>query len=156
MLQAFPEPERSAVRAAVAQLGLAKAAVVVPAIERAAEWATWVALARQVTYSVLQARVSAALDAVPRGREPSPPGERFRRSILSAMPDLDAMEVVERFFTLGARVVGTAHPIGIFLAGCRECLADWEVHAARGRLPPVAPVCPRGQTGRGPLPDARA
>jgi hypothetical protein len=28
---------------------------------------------------------------------------------------------------LGARVVGTGHPIAIFLAGCRECLAEWEV-----------------------------
>jgi hypothetical protein len=154
MLQAFPEPERTAVRAAVAEVGLAKAAVVVPAIERDGGWATWVALARQLTAPVLQARVSAALDAAPRGREPNPPGERFRRAILSAMPDLDAMEVVERFFTLGARVVGTPHPIGIFLAGCRECLADWEVHAARGRSVPVAPVCPRGQNGRGPHPGA--
>src|SRR5262249_17375710 len=43
MLHAFPEPERGAMRAAVAQVGLAKAAIVVPAIERAGEWQTWVA-----------------------------------------------------------------------------------------------------------------
>ena len=149
MLWAFAEPERGAVRTAVAQVGLAKAAVVVPAIERAGEWTQWVTLARQLAYPVLQARVSAALDAAPRGREPSPPGERFRRAILSAMPDIDAMEVVERFFTLGAQVVGTRDAIGIFLAGCRECLADWEVHAARGRARPAGSVCPRGQNGRG-------
>src|SRR5438132_10801300 len=77
---------------------------------------------------LLQEKVSQALDALPRGREPSPPGERFRRSVLSAMPDIEAMELVERFFELGERVVGTDHPVGIFLAGCRECLADWEVH----------------------------
>jgi hypothetical protein len=169
MLHAFPEPERGAMRAAVAQVGLAKAAVVVPAIERAGEWQTWVALAQQLAAPVLQARVSAALEALPRG-EPRPPGERFRRAVLSAMPDIDAMEVVERFFTLGARVVGTPHPIGIFLAGCRECLAEWEVQAARGRRDPPraaaaitahpdarAPAgtgpalgfCPRGQNGHG-------
>jgi hypothetical protein len=170
MLEQFPEPEREAVRAAIAQVGLAKATIVVPAIERAGEWATWMALARQLAYPVLQARVSAVLQALPRG-EPSPPGERFRRAILSAMPDLDAMEVVERFFTLGARVVGTPHPIGIFLAGCRECLAEWEVQTARGRRHPPPPAeaaltaypdadappatrltpgfCPRGQNGHG-------
>ena len=87
---------------------------------------------------MLQARVSAALAALPRGPEPSPPGERFRRAVLSAMPDIDAMEVVERFFALGAQVVGSPHPVAIFLAGCRECLAEWEVQAARGRRAPVA------------------
>jgi len=50
--------------------------------------------------------------------------------VLSAMPDIEAMEVVERFFELGERVVGTDHAVGIFLAGCRECLAEWEVHAS--------------------------
>lgn len=133
MLTTFPEPERQAVRAAIAQVGVAKAAVLVPAIERTGEWQVWVELARQLATPVLQARVSAALEAAPRGREPSPPGERFRRTVLSAMPDIDAMEVVERFFTIGAKVVGTPNPIGIFLAGCRECLAEWEVQATRGR-----------------------
>lgn len=109
---------------------MAKATVVVPAIEHTAEWQVWMDLARRLAYPVPQARVSAALQALPRGREPSPPGERFRRAILSAMPDIEAMEVVERFFELGAKVVGSPHPIAIFLAGCRECFAEWEVQAA--------------------------
>lgn len=177
MLQGFPEPARGAVRAAVAQVGLAKAAVVVPAIERTGEWQTWVDLARHLAYPVLQARVSAALEALPRGREPSPPGEQFRRAIFGAMPDIDAMEVVERFFAVGTKVVGTPHPVAIFLAGCRECLAEWEVQAmgrplpswraraaatpnGSGRVgspdgstnggPAHGPgVCPRGQNGHG-------
>ncbi len=37
------------------------------------------------------------------------------------MPDIEAMELVERFFRLGKRVVGSPNPIAIFLAGCREC-----------------------------------
>jgi hypothetical protein len=77
------------------------------------------------------------------------------------MPDIDAMEVVERFFAVGTKVVGTAHPVAIFLAGCRECLAEWEVQNAKGRPLPswrtrAAPngsgsvgVCPRGQNGHG-------
>jgi hypothetical protein len=157
MLSGFAEPARPAIRAALAEVGVAKATVIVPAVERTGEWETWTALARQLAYPVLQARVSAALAALPRGPEPSPPGERFRRAVLSAMPDIEAMAVVERFFAIGAKVVGSPHSVGIFLAGCRECLAEWEVQAVRGWPHPpgqgteqsTLPVCPRGQTGSG-------
>ena len=79
----------------------------------------------------LQAKVSEALDALPRGRELSPPGERFRRTVLAALPDIEAMELVERFFELGKRVVGSPDAIAIFLAGCRECLPEWELQAGQ-------------------------
>ena len=98
--------------------------------------------------------------------------------VLAAMPDIEAMEVVERFFEIGARAVETGHPIAIFLAGCRECLAEWEVQVAHGRGASLAslrrasaeegaaaageavqrgdaaeasrwPVCSRGQNGNG-------
>ena len=134
MLMSFTEPERALLRTAIAQVGVAKAAMVVPAIERGGNWQRWMTVARELSAVVLQAQVSAALQAVPRGREPSPPGEHFRRTVLAAMPDIDAMEVVEHFFKLGARVVGTGHPIAIFLAGCRECLAEWEVQVAREHI----------------------
>jgi len=159
MLTAIAEPERALVRAAVAEVGLAKATIIAPAIERSGAWQTWVQLARQMPAVTLQLRVSEALQASPRGREPSPPGERFRRSVLSAMPDIEAMELVERFFELGERVVGTAHPVGIFLAGCRECLADWEVHASahsrrntsatHATVKELPRICPDGQTSPG-------
>ncbi len=136
MLSAFDEPERSAVRAAIAEVGLAKAATLVPAIERTGTWQIWLDLARQLSAPILQERVSAALQAAPRGRELAPPGDRFRRAVLSAMPDIEAMELVERFFEIGATMAGTPHPVAIFLAGCRECLAEWEPHVARR---PIAP-----------------
>src|SRR5262249_15198269 len=120
MLMAFAEPERGLVREAIATVGVAKAAIVVPVIEREGAWRRWLQIAEELPAVALQAQVSMMLQAQPRGREPSPPGERFRRSVLAAMPDIEAMEVVERFFDLGARVVGTGHPIAIFLAGCRE------------------------------------
>ena len=102
--------------------------------ERTGEWATWVDLARRMPTITLQLRVSEALQSLPRGRELAPPGERFRRAIFSFLPDIEAMELVERFFELGQRVAGTDHPIGIFLAGCRECLAEWEAQVGgRGR-----------------------
>ena len=130
--------------------------VVVPAIERLRDWKPWLEWAGQLPTVVLQEKVSAALDALPRGREPSPPGERFRRTVLAAMSDIEAMELVDRFFEVGAEVVGTPHPIGIFLAGCRECLGEWELQASRWAHPssgrardPIAldrTVCPHGQT----------
>ena len=156
MLLSFGEPERLVLRAAIAEVGLAKAAVVAPAIERFGEWKTWLQLALQCSTAILQARVSEALEALPRGREPSPPGERFRRAVLGAMPDIEAMELVERFFEVGAKVVESPHPVGIFLAGCRECLSEWEVQIA-GRLRAyrdrgedvfedgAREFCPRGQ-----------
>src|SRR5207244_7758988 len=136
-----------------------KATLIAPAIERTGEWAAWVDLAQRLPAVTLQLRISEALQAQPRGREPLPPGERFRRSVLSAMPDIEAMEVVERFFEVGAHVVDTDHPVGIFLAGCRECLADWEVHASahsrrntsatHATVKELPRICPDGQTSPG-------
>jgi hypothetical protein len=147
LLTRFTEPERTALRAGVAAVGLAKTAVLVPAIERLGDWPAWLRVAGQLSTVVLQARVTAALQALPRGREPTPPGERFRRSVLAAMPDIEAMTVVERFFELGARVVETGHPVAIFLAGCRECLAEWEVQIVRGPRPDLAGMGDPDSTG---------
>jgi hypothetical protein len=133
VLTSFGEAERALLRTAIAEVGLAKATVVVPAIERFRDWQTWLGWAACDCAVTLQARVSAALEALPRGREPSPPGERFRRSVLSAMPDIEAMELVEQFFAVGTKVVGTANPVAIFLAGCRECLPEWELQTSRRR-----------------------
>src|SRR5262249_34541365 len=155
-LTSFGESERALLRAAFAEVGLAKATVVAPAIERFRNWPIWLGWAAPDGMLTLEANVSAALEALPRGREPSPPGERFRRAVLSAMPDIEAMELVEQFFTVGAKVVGTANPIAIFLAGCRESLPEWELHANRrpqvhdhteeiGSMESDARFCPRGQ-----------
>ncbi len=156
LLTGFDERERALLRAAIAAVGLAKASVVTPAIERLGEWRQWLTWAAQEPTVALQARVSTALEALPRGREPRPPGDRFRRGILAALPDIEAMELVERFFEIGAKVVGSPHPVAIFLAGCRECLPEWELQVA-GRLRAcqdrgedvaedgAREFCPRGQ-----------
>src|SRR5216683_3030861 len=119
-------------------------------LTRVEEWRTWLQCASELSTVLLQAKVSEALDALPRGREPAPPGERFRHAVLAAMPDIEAMELVERFFHLGKRVVGSPNPIAIFLAGCRECLPEWELQAARrprgSSAASDSSVCPRGQT----------
>ncbi len=41
--------------------------------------------------------------------------------------------MADRFFAVGTQVVESPNPEAIFLAGCRECLAEWEVQAAPGR-----------------------
>jgi len=160
MLTQFPEPERPLVRAAIADVGLAKATVIAPAIERTGQWASWVELAKRLPAHTLQLRISEAFQAHPRGYEPLSSGERFRRSVLGAMPDIEAMELVTRFFELGARIVATGDAVGIFLAGCRECLADWEVYAATRRAPrdsahvgkpESSQGYPRGKTDQAPI-----
>jgi len=149
MLTRFEEPERSLLRSSLATVGLAKATVVAPAIERMQEWRTWLHCAQELSLVLLQAKVSEALDALPRGREPASPGERFRRTVLAAMPDIEAIELVEHFFEVGRRAVGSPNPVAIFLAGCRECLPEWELQAAKPtRTVPASDssVCPHGQT----------
>jgi 5-methylcytosine-specific restriction endonuclease McrA len=135
VLTSFVESERALLRMGIAEVGLAKATIIAPAIERLGDWQTWLGWAARECTVALQRRVSAALEALPRGREPSPPGERFRRTVMSAMPDIEAMELVDQFFAVGAKVVGTVNPVAIFLAGCRECLPEWELQANRPRRP---------------------
>src|SRR5262249_34042737 len=120
MLSAFAEPARPAIRAALAEVGVAKATVIVPGPRWPASWRT-------------QCSRHGCRRRWPRCPEVWNRVERFRRAVLSAMPDIEAMAVVEWFFAIEAKVVGSAHPVGIFLAGCGECLAEWEVQAARGR-----------------------
>jgi hypothetical protein len=85
----FEEPDRSLLRVGIARIGLAKATIVAPAIEHCRQWQTWLECAGELSLVLLQQKVSEALDALPRGRELSPPGERFRRMVLAALPDID-------------------------------------------------------------------
>src|SRR5262249_53808625 len=55
MLMSLGDVERSVLRAAIAEVGLAKAAVVAPAIERFGAWSTWLQLALQCPTAILQA-----------------------------------------------------------------------------------------------------
>jgi hypothetical protein len=170
MLMSFGEEERVILRGALADVGVAKASIVAPAVERLGQWRTWLTWAMQLPAVALQQKVSEALQALPRGLEPNPPGTRFRQMVLAAMPDIEGMELADRFFEVGSHVVGTDHAVAIFLAGCRECLPEWEIQLTRRLLdvtegetsvgmsetPPetvaewlrrTTGVCPRGQNG---------
>jgi hypothetical protein len=107
------------------------------------EWKPWLELAGQLPAVALQEKVSAALDALPRGREPSPPGERFRRTVLAAMPDIEAMELADRFFEVGPRWWGRRIRSGSFWRAVGSVSASGSsrpasglVHRPEGRAPP--------------------
>ena len=60
------------------------------------------------------------------------------------------IELVERCFELGKRVVSSPNPIAIFLAGCRECLTEGEIQAARRvTIEQRLGFCPRGPNREG-------
>jgi hypothetical protein len=79
VLTSFGEPERALLRTAIAEVGLAKATVVVPAIERFRDWQTWLGWAARECTITLQARVSAC----PRGAA-SRDGPKSSRRALSS------------------------------------------------------------------------
>src|SRR5260370_36726242 len=112
MLSRFDASERPLVRAAIADVGVAKATLIAPAIERTGEWGAWVELAKRLPAVTLQLRISEALQAQPRRCEPLPPGARFRPAVLSAMPDIEAVQIVEHFFEVGVQGVGTEQRVG--------------------------------------------
>jgi hypothetical protein len=85
------------------------------------------------------------------------PGARIHGQAIRVR--LTLWRLVKRFFAIGAKVVGSANPVAIFLAGCRECLPEWEIQVAgwprlradydRDPEDSDAEFCPRGQNGRG-------
>jgi hypothetical protein len=77
MLMGFEEPERNRLRAAIAAVGLAKATVVVPAIERLREWKPWLEWAGQLP-------TVAARESLGGARRPAPgSGAQSTRGALS-------------------------------------------------------------------------
>lgn len=128
VLAALPEAERPAAESGIAVIGINKAAVLAPALEAAdsaAERERWLTLARTSPVRELQAEVSRALGAKPRG---APAPDALYRTILNAMPTLDDRETVERFFLVGKRVGAGQTAVGVLVAGMMEALSTWEAH----------------------------
>lgn len=142
MIRAIPdERARASTRACVAQIGVTKAAILVPAIERAAKDAAtrdlWFERAKQSSTEELQQHVNDAVRGAPRGYETAK-GERFRAYLVNAAPSIEDREVLERLFALGARLAETPNPVAIFFAAAREALAAWEAELgdlARAKQP---------------------
>lgn len=133
LIQALTEGEREPVAQALADLGIAKATVLLPAIEGAdsVERERWFGEARKLPINDLQAAVSKHLEAKPRGR---PDTDRLYRVILGAMPSLEDRELCDRVFRLGKQLLGPeATTVGVLRACFQESLADWEPRAKEGR-----------------------
>jgi hypothetical protein len=132
LIGALTEGEREPVARALADVGLAKATVLLPAIEGAnsVERERWFGEARRLPVADLQEAVSRHLQAKPRGR---PDADRLYRVILGAMPTLEDRELCERLFRLGHRLLGPeATSVGILRAAFQEVLPEWEPRAQRG------------------------
>ena len=133
LIQALTEGEREPMAQALGDVGLAKATVLLPALEGAdsVERERWFGEARKLPVTELQAAVSKHLEAKPRGR---PDADRLYRVILGAMPSLEDRELCERLFGLGRILLGPeATTVGILRAAMQETLADWEPRAKEGR-----------------------
>ena len=133
LIQALTEGEREPVARELADLGLAKATVLLPALEQAdsVERARWFAEAKKLPVTDLQAAVSKHLEARPRGR---PDADRLYRVILGAMPSLEDRELCEQVFRLGKRLLGPeVTTVGVLRACFQETLAEWEPRAKEGR-----------------------
>ena len=133
LIQALTEGEREPVAQALADVGLAKATVLLPALEGAdaVERERWFGEARRLPVADLQAAVSTHLAAKPRGR---PDADRLYRVILGAMPSLEDRELWDQVVRLGKRLLGPeVTTVGILRACFQESLADWEPRAKEGR-----------------------
>lgn len=122
-------------RAALAEIGLYKADVLVPVLERTPDLATvraWAEVAHTHSRDALRERVREALGR--RGRAPGEPGSRIRAALVNAMPTLETRQLGEEFFEVGARYVESDHPVAILIAGFQECLGTWSAHLPRERV----------------------
>lgn len=132
LIGALTDDEREPVARALADVGLAKATVLLPALEGAdaVERDRWFDEARRLPVADLQQAVSRHLEAKPRGR---PDADRLYRVILGAMPTLDDRELCERLFRLGRRLLGPeVTTVGVLRAAFQEVLPEWEPRATEG------------------------
>lgn len=85
-LRRLPEGERAEARQAVARLGVHKSAALATVLGKDGHnWREMVAFADKATAEAVQARVSEATGALPRGPIHEP-GERFLKALLNAIP----------------------------------------------------------------------
>ena len=131
-LAALPEGERERRAQELTEVGVARATILVPALEQAADRPEaikgWIDRARELSKDDLQRAVSESLGRAPGG---GPPADRMLLALRAGMPDLEARELLEDFLSAGRKVAETDSTVGVLLAGFRECLGAW--------LPKVGP-----------------
>ena len=124
LIQALTEGEREPVAQALADVGLAKATVLLPALEGAdaVERERWFGEARKLPIADLQAAVSKGVGAKSRGVTPR--SERFLRFLIEAMPDIETREMVSDVFQRASRLAESDNPIRIFILMVKVFEAD--------------------------------
>lgn len=126
-IASLPDEMRESVTTALARIGVTKANVLVPLMDLedtdSDEILQWCTIAEHSTVEDLQGEVSKAIGAKPRGL--SPAGQRERNVLLNLMPDLESRELCTLWMQVEARVVGSANPVAIFIAGMQENLSEW-------------------------------
>lgn len=132
-LAALPESERERAADGLAEIGLAKAAIIAPHVVECAEagdaraaseeMRVWTELARLTQVQDLQRQVSDARGAQPRGLPPE--GQRALRALQALMPDLESRNLLADVLRAGERVCGSANPTAILIAALQEALAAW-------------------------------
>lgn len=114
---------RQSAAAAVSALGGQKAAILAPVLGRAGEnWETWTHRAATLPRERLQAEVSAAVGAKPRGEDP--PGAAFLRFILSRLPDEETRALVGSVFEAVFELTGSPNAVGAFIHIVQEASSD--------------------------------
>ena len=131
VIAASSEDERPAVRRAVAEIGVAKVAVVAPAVARAPETReAWFDRARASDIDTLQRHVTDVVTGKEAGFA-SARGARLRAFLLTNAGSLEQRAVLERLFEVGRAVCDTDDPGVIHMAAVIEALAAWEAQVAR-------------------------
>lgn len=132
-LVSIPEGEaRDAIRDRLAKLGVSKAAILAPIIERKEDMAPWLDRAEKSTLDSLQEAVSHHVGAKPRGPVANDPGGRFYRALLAQIPP-DAQEEVREVFEAGMEVLENRNPIVAFLYMVKEVKVEWTLALERKR-----------------------
>ena len=122
----LPPEDAGPARAALAQIGPAKAAIIAPAIQQGMDWRVIVQEAADHNEEMLQARVSSVLGLRPRGNTlPLPPGEQTYRYLHARMPDEESRLLLEQFRLAGRRKTGSENFVGTLIAAMQECLGSW-------------------------------
>ena len=125
---------READRGALGALGLVKLSAVIPVLERQTTVSglrRWISIAETHSRDSLRARVRKALGRSPRPQHTQ--AERVQAYLLDAMPDLESRALADRFFTVGARYVGSDNAIATLIAAFQEALGTWEAHVTDAR-----------------------
>ena len=126
-IEELPEASRDVAAGRLAAVGVAKASALAPLLEEKPEAIeAWIQQAETMPLDDLQAAVSDALRAKPRGQGgASEPKDRVLGFLTSVMPDMESRALLADFLREGHRIGAGDTTLGILLSAMRECVAQW-------------------------------